>query len=402
MNIPLDWTLSTIADEFEAQLGKRLDAAVNRGELRTCINNRGVRWGHILSSEAIQAPLTSADIRDLRLVDGDVLMCEGGEIGRAAVWHDELPEAYFLNTLHRLRSKGGYDPHLLVAFFQRWASTGELSAIAGRATLAHLTKENLIRVRLPRPPRAEQLRLVSALGAADGLTGAIERLVAKKHAIKQGMTEQMFTSVNRESATIGGRTGKLANFLRMPATYGIVTAGDFVRHGVPMVRGGDIRGGVIAGDLPQVSHAKNIEYGRTTLEPGDVVVALVGYPGESAVVPSDLAGGNISRAVGLLRPTRDLTPEYLAHYLNSASGRREFLKRSAGSAQIVVNLIDLNRMQIYVPPHDTQVEMSSALSAVDNEINSLGKRLNKARNLKVGMMQELLTGRSRLPMELKQ
>src|SRR5689334_15142724 len=122
MTVSTNWTASTVRDEFEVQLGKRLDAAVNRGELRSCINNRGVRWGYVLVKEAIQAPLTTADIRELRLVAGDVLMCEGGEIGRAAVWNDELPEAYFLNTLHRLRSKGRYDPYLLVAFFERWAA----------------------------------------------------------------------------------------------------------------------------------------------------------------------------------------------------------------------------------------------------------------------------------------
>src|SRR4051812_28561135 len=97
------WPVSTIGQEFEVQLGKRFDAAVNRGEVKTCITNRGVRWGRIEATETVRAPLTPQDIRDLRLVAGDVLVCEGGEFGRASAWNEELAECYFANTLHRLR-----------------------------------------------------------------------------------------------------------------------------------------------------------------------------------------------------------------------------------------------------------------------------------------------------------
>jgi type I restriction enzyme M protein len=191
------WRQSTVAEEFEVQLGKRLDAAVNRGVLKTCINNRGVRWGRVQVKDAILAPLTTADIRDLRLANGDVLMCEGGEIGRCAVWNDQISEAYFLNTLHRLRSKGQYNPHLLAAFFERWANNGELSAVVGKATLAHLTKENLLRIPLPAPRLDEQDRIVVALNVADQSLATLHRLIAKKQAIKQGMMQELLTGRTR-------------------------------------------------------------------------------------------------------------------------------------------------------------------------------------------------------------
>ena len=142
---------------------------------------------------------------------------------------------------------------------------------------------------------------------------------------------------------------RLRDVLAQDATYGIVKAGTFVRSGIPMLRGGDIKNGRIARDMPHVSEAKSEEFKRTVLRDADVVIALVGYPGECAVVPPDLAGANISRAVGLLRPSKVLSPDFLSCYLNSDSGRAEFLKPSAGSAQIVVNLKDLNNLTVPLP-----------------------------------------------------
>ncbi|MBF4996659.1 restriction endonuclease subunit S [Nocardia sp. BSTN01] len=191
------WRSSSVGEEFHVQLGKRLDAAVNRGVLKECINNRAVRWGRVLVSESVLAPLSYADIRDLRLTAGDVLVCEGGEIGRASVWNAEIPEAYFLNTLHRLRSKGRYEPRLLVAFLERLANTGELSALAGKSSLAHLTKENLLRVRIPVPPLAEQKRIVASLLVQDQQITALERMLVKNQAIRQGMMQQLLTGRTR-------------------------------------------------------------------------------------------------------------------------------------------------------------------------------------------------------------
>lgn len=192
-------------------------------------------------------------------------------------------------------------------------------------------------------------------------------------------------------------TARLVTVLQRPATYGIVKAGVFQRSGVLMLRSGDIRDGRIGHGMPYVTREKSEEFARTVLQKGDVVVALVGYPGDSAVVPEWLAGANISRAVGLLRPSRRLHPEYLAHYLNSPVGRAEFLKPSAGSAQVVVNLADLNKLEIPLPGLDEQRRIADALSDIEGEIGCAERLLAKKRAIKQGIMQELLTGRSRLP-----
>jgi type I restriction enzyme, S subunit len=188
----------------------------------------------------------------------------------------------------------------------------------------------------------------------------------------------------------------LRQHLQHDATYGVVKAGTFQRTGIPMLRSGDIKNGLIAEDQPLISGAKNREYSRTVLKEQDVVIALVGYPGETAVVPKRLAGANISRAVGLLRPAQTLLPGFLACYLNSPEGRKEFLRPSAGSAQIVVNLSALNRLRFPLPSLPEQHAIATALSDVDALLEALDRLIAKKRALEQAAMQRLLSGETRL------
>ncbi|WGR63105.1 restriction endonuclease subunit S (plasmid) [Paracoccus ferrooxidans] len=165
-----------------------------------------------------------------------------------------------------------------------------------------------------------------------------------------------------------------------------------------MLRGGDIKAGRISTDVPLITHEKDAEYARTRLEADDVVVALVGYPGESAIVPPRLASANISRAVGLLRLSGGLRPDYLVHFLNSSMGRSEFLRPGAGSAQMVVNLKDLNKLEVPCPPTVKEQEaIAEALSDADALIEGLERLIAKKRLIKQGAMQDLLTAKRRLP-----
>lgn len=381
------WAESTVADEFGVQLGKRLDAAVNRGDLRPCINNRAVRWGHVLVSESILAPLTKADIRDLRLVTGDVLVCEGGEIGRASVWNDELPEAYFLNTLHRLRSKGRYEPRLLVAFLERWATAGDLSAIVGKSSIAHLTKENLLRVRIPLPAPAEQKRMVEALLAIDQLVTGLERLIIKKQAIKQGMMQRLLT----------GRT-RLPGFTNdweiEPIRYDIsLISGQHVLarycntdgRGVPYLTG--------PADFPdgRIRQTKFTDRPTSICQADDILVTVKGS-GAGALVLSD-SSYCISRQLMAIR-TNAWDSRFLFYsLLENASN----IKEAATGLIPGLSRSDILDLEIPVPSVVEQHAIANVLSDADKNLNFLEARLAKVRDIKAGMTQQLLTGRTRLP-----
>ena len=261
-----------------------------------------------------------------------------------------------------------------------------------------LNKQTCSRIPVGHPPtKLEQQGIAQALSDADTLIESLEQLIAKKRQIKQGAIQELLT-VKRRLPGFNHSWSKtqMKNELLQPATYGIVTSGTFVQNGVKMLRGGDISEGKINTNLPMVSYEKANEYSRTKLEKNDVVIALVGYPGESAKIPNELVGANISRAVGLLRLKPTLLPDFLVCYLNSPVGRRLVLAPSAGSAQQVVNLAALNKLTFDIPNLEEQHVISEFFLAIDSEISNLECKLDKARQIKRGMMQELLTGRIRL------
>ena len=195
--IPQDWQVSTIGAEFRVQLGKMLDAAKNAGVPKLYIGNRSVQWGQIDVCDIDTVPMTLADLQQFRLRPGDLLVCEGGEIGRAAIWDEPIPECYYQKALHRLRPTRRYDVYLMMSLLQLWASTGYLANYVTQTSIAHLPKDKFEIVPLPVPPPDEQRAITEALSDVDELLGSLEKLIAKKRAIKQAAMQQLLTGMTR-------------------------------------------------------------------------------------------------------------------------------------------------------------------------------------------------------------
>jgi len=391
------WEETTVADEFEVQLGKRVDAAVARGVPRLCINNRGVRWGTVDVTEAVWELLTKADIRSLRLIAGDVLVCEGGEIGRSSVWRGEVAEAYFLNTLHRLRSKGRVHPELLAAFLERLVTTGELQALVGKSSLAHLTKENLLRVRLPLPNQDEQARIVGALRAASDSIRAIERLITKKRDIRQGLLQELLTGQTRmhgfsaawSDTTLGDVTDVVGG--GTPAR----SVAEFWGGNVPWATVKDISNFNPAGTQEYITAAAVQGSASRVVKAGTPILAARMLVGKAVRFDVDVA---INQDLKALIVSPRLDPAYLCFWFEMNGPR---LAASAGGSTVSgTSTAEIKALELALPPVDEQEVIARVLLDVTFELRALERRLESARAIKTGMMQELLTGRTRLPVEV--
>lgn len=400
------WGESTIGDEFEVQLGKRVDTAVARGVPKFCINNRGVRWGRIDVAEAATELLSKADLRDLRLCYGDVLVCEGGEIGRASVWRDEVPEAYYLNTLHRLRSKGRYKPDLIAALLERWAATGELQALVGRSSLAHLTKENLLRVPLPMPSPGEQARIAEALRGTDEFVQALERLIAKKRDVKQGMMQELLTGRVRlpgfGEPWGAGAIGRLIDGLVAGTSVRSVegTTGPAVLK-TSAVRGGKLDPHEVKTILPQ-----DIGRARCNLEGDSIVVSRMNTPamvGAVGYVEQSDPSIYLPDRLWLARPCpgAGTSMRWLAALLSQGATAEAVRSLATGTSNSMKNIAKERFLALTVPTPSSreQQAIGAVLADADAEITVFERRLESARAVKTGMMQELLTGRTRLRVE---
>lgn len=164
------------------------------------------------------------------------------------------------------------------------------------------------------------------------------------------------------------QTVLIADVLKERVTYGIVQPGSHDLSGVPIVRAGDIGRGLIKAENPKrVSESLESKYSRTRLVGGEVLLSLVGTVGESAVVPLGLAGWNVARAVGVLRPDR-VSADWLHICLQSEYVQQQLREKLNTTVQATLNLQDLAKVAIPVPSQDEQRAIAEVLGAIDDKI----------------------------------
>lgn len=192
-----EWGESTVGNEFEIKLGKMLDAEKNVGIPKPFIGNRSVQWDRIDASDLATVPMTRADMERFRLRKGDLLVCEGGEVGRAAIWDAPIEECYYQKALHRLRPIRGYNTRFMAALLRLWAERGEYANYVTQTSIAHLPREKFIEMPLPVPNISEQTAIAEVLSDMDAEIAALEQRREKTRALKQGMMQELLTGRTR-------------------------------------------------------------------------------------------------------------------------------------------------------------------------------------------------------------
>lgn len=148
------WNELPLGEISNSRLGKMLDKKQQTGtENRKYLRNTNVQWEHIDTTDLHEMDFFPHDREEFRLRKGDVLVCEGGEVGRAAVWNNEMDECYFQKALHRIRVKEDtLDGNYLVWWLKETSRINGFKDYVSSVTIAHLTGEKLKSMRVALPP----------------------------------------------------------------------------------------------------------------------------------------------------------------------------------------------------------------------------------------------------------
>ncbi|WP_376777832.1 restriction endonuclease subunit S [Kibdelosporangium persicum] len=174
---------------YEVQLGKKLDPKVRvpGQDMRPYLRNINVRWRRFDFTDIKKLSFSGPDRDVLRLRNGDVLACEGRDVGRSAVWRDQLDECYYQNTLHRLRPKNQtLPPDILVEYFSWCSESGRFAKLVGDSLIPHLTAARLRKLSTPVPTPKDALSFLEQLNEFDSteasLRSQIDRTVSMRNA----------------------------------------------------------------------------------------------------------------------------------------------------------------------------------------------------------------------------
>ncbi len=158
------WAQYVFSDITTSRLGKMLDAKKQTGKHKyPYLANFNVQWFRFELENLNEMDFSEADQVEFQLKDGDLIVCEGGEIGRCAVWHDEVQPCYFQKALHRVRCNSDVVlPDYLARWFQYNCERGGFASIKGaKATIAHLPGAKLKLLNVTVPPIKLQEQFVT-------------------------------------------------------------------------------------------------------------------------------------------------------------------------------------------------------------------------------------------------
>lgn len=199
-----EWPFVRLGDHVDASLGKMLDAKKNKGVPQRYLGNSNVRWGHFDLNDLAEMRFEPHEEERYSLLPGDLVVCEGGEPGRCAIWTGAAGMKV-QKALHRIRPKKSLDNYYLFYWFQLAAKTGLLEPYFTGTTIKHLTGKAVAALEVPLPPIAVQRAMVNVLKQLDDRITLLRETNATLEAIAQALFKSWFVDFDPVRAKMEGR-----------------------------------------------------------------------------------------------------------------------------------------------------------------------------------------------------
>ena len=165
----MKWEKVKLGDVTDSCLGKMLDQHKNKGDYQPYLANINVRWGEFDLEDLPLMKFEESEQERYGLKCGDLVICEGGEPGRCAIWKEQIPNMKIQKALHRVRVHDCLDYRYLFYWFLLAGKTGELDQYFTGATIKHMPGQKLKEVVIDKPPLEIQHRIADILSAYDDL-----------------------------------------------------------------------------------------------------------------------------------------------------------------------------------------------------------------------------------------
>jgi type I restriction enzyme S subunit len=290
----------------------------------------------------------------LQLRRGDVLLTIVGTIGRAAVV-DEVRPLVFQRSVAVLRPRQDVlDSRYFFHATQCGSFQRQLQAGTNQSSQAGIYLGKLKKVAIPLPPLAEQKRIAAILDVAESLREKRRQAIAKLDTLEQAIFVDMFGDPIENS--LGYPVKNLIEVVdgRRPITYGILKPGPDVEGGVRYVRVVDMQDGRIdLSSIRQTTSEISQTYRRSLLKEGDLLLSIRGHVGRLASVPAELEGANITQDTARLAIV-GAHPVFVRELLRTPAAQRWMSKHVKGVAVKGINLGDVKKMPVLLPPESLQ------------------------------------------------
>jgi len=409
------WTKVRLDEVFAIQQGKQVSKSNRIGtNQRSFLRTANVFWGRLNIAKLDGMNFSPSEEQKFQLLAGDLLVCEGGDIGRTAMWNDELEHCYYQNHLHRLRRLDkNIDQHFALLYLQYAFKYAKL--YAGRAnvtTIPNLSKSRLSELEMPLPPIIEQHSISKVLTTIKQSVTDQEILLNKLIELKRSVMEHLFTKGTKGIKTKITDIGEMAENWNMVELKTIVPKIEYgVSQAIPknkpeqgykIVSTADItKSGEFLYDQLRFIEVTDNQASKLKLINGDVLfnwrnsldhigkTTIYLDHGDHVIFASFILCLRCDEVKAHNRFIRDLMNYYRDKEVFSKLARR------------AVNQANYNRNEIYdleipAPSYSEQVEIAEIIEKIQIKIHITQKKLALHKKLFITMLHELMSGERRI------
>lgn len=418
--IPEDWEVSTIQDlKFELSDGNYSSKYPRSDEFKS-IGVPFIRANNIKSLTVIDADMRfiseekHQEITKGHLKKGDVLITNRGEIGNLAIVPDRHIGSNINAQIVRLNTSGTEVLNAYFAYFlQKDEVRAKLQDLQTGSALKQLPVNRLKTLQVVFPKKREQAVIANALSDTDALLSELEKFIAKKQAIKTATMQQLLTGRTRlpqfanypDGSKKGYKQSELGEIpedwevVELSAVVEKIVGGGTPSRSNPAYWGNEIPWVTVkdfATFSPFTAQEKITKLGlqnssSNLIPSGTLITSTRMALGKAVIYKVDVA---INQDLKAIFANRKLETNFLYFWFENNAQKIEEL--GSGSTVKGLSLTDLRKIPFLLQSMEEQTAIATILSDMDEEIQTLEQRLNKTRQIKQGMMQELLTGKTRL------
>ena len=401
-----NWNWRPLGELFDIGAGKTMSAAARTGADKVpFLRTSNVLWDEINLTQVDEMSISPTELDDKSLMAGDLLVCEGGEIGRAAVWDGRVPVMSFQNHLHRLRpTLDDVDAHFYVYFLQSaFTQLGIFEGAGNKTTIPNLSRNRLAALDVPHPPKADQQSVAQALAKVREAIAVHDKATTTALELKHAVMNDLFMRGLRGERQKETEIGLMPESWEVAAigTQHTVVSGGTPSRGnpafwsggtIPWVKTTEVDYCVITETEEHITPLGLESSAAKMLPAGTLLMAMYGQGitrGKVAILGIEAACNQACAAI--LPKDGTVLPRYLYHFL---TWRYDAIRSLAhGGQQQNLNLEIVRELPLTFPQsQDEQCDIVTILDAVDRKIDLHRKKREVLEELFESLLHKLMTG----------